>query len=147
MKKVTFYVISADICDNGLNNIEELLCYIVKKNWYRCKKVLICCENQQQATRIDEILWKKPLDSFLPHNFIGGGPVSGAPIEITWLENKTNLLSYDILINLLINVTESFTNFKEIIDFVPYEEYFKKLARIRYKEYSKLGFKLNTIIL
>jgi DNA polymerase IIIc chi subunit len=36
--------------------------------------VLIACEDEQQAIRLDEALWARPPESFVPHNLAGEGP-------------------------------------------------------------------------
>ncbi|MBK4775625.1 DNA polymerase III subunit chi [Candidatus Pantoea edessiphila] len=148
MKQVTFYVMKSYYLSNSNLNTNTLLSHLSRKYWYQRKKVLVYCENKIQAIYIDDILWEQPLDAFIPHNIIGEGPNSGAPIEIAWSQNEINLTSYDILINLFFKFSNIFLNFKEIIDFAPYEEdYLKELARVRYKEYRKFGFKLNIILL
>ncbi|XNM63724.1 DNA polymerase III subunit chi [Escherichia coli] len=48
------------------------------------KRVLIACEDEQQAIRLDEALWTRPPESFVPHNLAGEGPRGGAPVEIAW---------------------------------------------------------------
>ncbi|PPI88620.1 DNA polymerase III subunit chi [Candidatus Pantoea edessiphila] len=144
MKIATFYTMTPQyVSDNDLNNIEVLVCYIVKKYWYKGKNILIYCENIYQAIRIDEMLWQKPLNAFIPHSLIGENITCKVPIEIAWLKTKINSSSYDVLINLVVGIINIASNFNEIVDFVPYKEHLKKLARIRYKEYRKIGFKLN----
>ncbi|PPI86568.1 DNA polymerase III subunit chi [Candidatus Pantoea edessiphila] len=148
MKKVIFYVIKSHILScSSLNYFETLTSYIARKYWYQGKRVLIYCENIKQAIRIDKNLWKDPLNAFIPHNLFKEGIIGRGPIEIICSQNKINFFSYDILINLFINFTNCIGDVNEIIDFVPQEDHLKKLARIRYREYRKLGFKFKITVI
>lgn len=57
---------------------------------------------------------------------------------------KRNSSPRDILISLRLNFADFATAFTEVIDFVPYEDNLKQLARERYKAYRMAGFNLNT---
>ncbi|VGP15728.1 DNA polymerase III subunit chi [Klebsiella quasipneumoniae subsp. similipneumoniae] len=119
------------------------MCDIAAERWRNGKRVLIACEDEQQAIRLDEALWSRPPESFVPHNLAGEGPRGGAPVEIAWPQ-KRNSSPRDILISLRLNFADFATAFTEVIDFVPYEENLKQLARERYKAYRMAGFNLNT---
>jgi DNA polymerase-3 subunit chi len=49
-----------------------------------------------------------------------------------------------LLISLLGNFADFATAFHEVVDFVPYEDSLKQLARERYKAYRSVGFNLTT---
>ncbi len=57
---------------------------------------------------------------------------------------KRNSSARDILISLRTDFADFATAFTEVVDFVPYEESLKQLARERYKAYRPAGFNLNT---
>ena len=105
------------------------------------QRVFIFCDNQQVAHQIDELLWSFSTDSFVPHNLPGEGLNSGSPVEISW-QAPTN--QRHILINLASELPSFASQFSQIIDFVPSDEALKKLARIRYRGYQQLGFKVTT---
>ncbi len=46
--------------------------------------MLISCQNEEQAFLIDELLWQRDPQQFVPHNL--SGEVSGfmTPVEICW---------------------------------------------------------------
>lgn len=50
----------------------------------------------------------------------------------------------DLLIALLPQFADFATAFHEVVDFVPYEDTLKQLARDRYKAYRSVGFHLTT---
>lgn len=129
-----------------LQRYEVLVCELAAKYWRIGKRVLIACESLQQAERLDEALWHNSTKQFIPHNLAGEGPKKGSPIELSWPEQRGNLLRH-LLINLLPYTADFVTVFQEVIDFAPCEEHLKKLARERYKSYRRIGFHLNTEIL
>ncbi|STW72974.1 DNA polymerase III subunit chi [Klebsiella pneumoniae] len=84
MKNATFYLLDNDATVDGLSAVEQLVCDIAAERWRNGKRVLIACEDEQQAIRLDEALWSRPPESFVPHNLAGEGPRGGAPVEIAW---------------------------------------------------------------
>ena len=82
MKNATFYLLDNDTHQDGLSAVEQLVCEIAAERWRAGKRVLIACEDEQQAIRPDEALWARPPESFVPHNLSGEGPRGGAPVEI-----------------------------------------------------------------
>lgn len=143
MKNATFYLLESDTIADGASAIEMLTCELADAQWRNGKRVLIACVDEQQAIRLDEALWQRPPDAFVPHNLAGEGPHYGAPIELCWPQRRGNA-PRDILISLLPVCADFATTFHEVIDFVPYEESQKQLARERYKAYRRVGFHLNT---
>ena len=122
MKNATFYVMETDSPSDELSAIEALVCDLAETRWRAGKRILIACEDEQQAIRLDEALWQRPANAFVRR---GSSP-------------------RDLLISLLPQFADFATAFHEVIDFVPYEESQKQLARDRYKAYRSVGFQLNT---
>ncbi|PWC13201.1 DNA polymerase III subunit chi [Brenneria roseae subsp. americana] len=143
MKNATFYLLEHDSKSGDLRAFEVLACTLAAERWRAGKRVLIACENEQQAMRLDEALWQRDPHSFVPHNLAGEGPRQGAPVELAWPERRGNA-PRDLLISLLPHFADFATAFHEVIDFVPYEESLKQLARDRYKAYRSVGFQLTT---
>lgn len=105
------------------------------------EKILIFCENEIQAQKLDKFLWKRNPYRFIPHNLTKKGPCYKFPIELCWIQTYKNTKRY-ILINLQIIFSKFLIQFEEIYDFVPNNEKLKKLARERYKNYRKFKFNL-----
>ncbi len=74
MKNATFYLLDNDATVDGLSAVEQLVCDIAAERWRNGKRVLIACEDEQQAIRLDKALWSRPPESFVPHNLAGEGP-------------------------------------------------------------------------
>ncbi|MQL49323.1 DNA polymerase III subunit chi [Photorhabdus khanii] len=141
MKSATFYLLEQPSPQEDLQAHEWLACQLTADQWRAGKRVLIACEDQQQAEKLDEALWQREPHQFVPHNLAGEGPRYGAPVELCWPQKRGNA-PRDILINLLPHFADFATAFHEVIDFVPTDENLKQLARERYKTYRSVGFNL-----
>ncbi len=54
MKNATFYLLDNDTTVDGLSAVEQLVCEIAAERWRSGKRVLIACEDEKQAYRLDE---------------------------------------------------------------------------------------------
>ena len=142
-KQARFYVIEKNTQQGGLSAEEALACDLAANAWRLGKKVLIACETEQQALDLDEALWQRDAEQFVPHNLSGEVTNYATPIEISWV-GKRNAQRRDLLINLQQNVPEFVQSFNQIIDFVPADETRKAQARERYKHLRQLGWELAT---
>lgn len=136
MKQAQFYVLNKD-------NINELATDLAAQAWRLGKRVLIACETEQQAFEIDELLWARDPDSFVPHNLSGEATQYPTPIEISW-KGKRNAQRRDLLITLQNDIPDYVASFNQIIEFVPVDETAKAIARERYKQYRQMGWQLST---
>ncbi|CUU52925.1 putative DNA polymerase III subunit chi [Actinobacillus pleuropneumoniae] len=142
MKQVKFYLLSQTEREN-LSAAETMACDLAANAWRLGKRVLIACETEQQALNIDEALWARDPDSFVPHNLSGEVTQYATPIEISW-KGKRNAQRRDLLISLQTALPDFINSFNQIIDFVPVDETEKSQARERYKQYRQLGWQLST---
>ncbi|MFY1027220.1 DNA polymerase III subunit chi [Actinobacillus seminis] len=142
-KNAQFYIIENIQPTELLSASENLACNLAASAWRVGKKVLIACETEQQALNLDEALWQRDPDEFVPHNLSGEITQFATPIEISW-QGKRNAQRRDLLINLQTNVPDFVAGFNQVIDFVPRDETEKAQARERYKQYRQLGWQLNT---
>lgn len=144
MKIARFYLLQQDPPSASLTAAESLACELSAQEWRSGKRVLIACQSQEQAEKLDEALWAREPSDFIPHNLAGEGPHYGSPIELCWPEKRGNA-SRSVLINLQPQFADFATVFHDVIDFVPHEEERKVLARERYKAYRRVGFNLKTL--
>lgn len=142
VKQVQFYLLSQET-EGELSAQEALACDLAAKAWRLGKCVIISCENEEQALRLDDVLWARDPDQFVPHNLSGEITTYATPIEISW-QGKRNAQRRDILISLQSQLPDFINSFNQIIDFVPVNEEQKALARERYKQYRQLGWQLVT---
>lgn len=143
MRQVQFYLLQQESVES-LNAEEAQACELAAQAWRAGKRVLIACENEEQAFLLDEALWAREPDQFVPHNLSGEITSYATPIEISW-KGKRNAQRRDLLINLQQTLPEFINSFTQIIDFVPVTEMKKAQARERYKQYRQLGWQLSTI--
>lgn len=136
-KNAQFYLLSEQA------QMEKMACDFAASAWRLGKRVLIACETEQQALDIDEALWAREADEFVPHNLSGEVTTYATPIEVSW-KGKRNAQRRDLLINLQTEVPDYVSSFTQVIDFVPVEEHLKVLARERYKQLRQLGWQLST---
>lgn len=144
MKKVFFYLFTDPDKAVPLRQHEYLACQKAFEAWQQNLRTLMVCQSKEQAEKIDEYLWQFDTSRFLPHNLVGEGPQFGAPVEICWLGCRGSGVR-QLLINLQDELIDVAVMFNDVVDFVPFEEKDKMLARKRYKAYKNLGFNLKTI--
>ncbi|MDG2949285.1 DNA polymerase III subunit chi [Bisgaard Taxon 10/6] len=142
-KQAQFYLIETARPQGELSAVEALACDLAAQAWRLGKRVLIACETEEQAFGLDEALWQRDADEFVPHNLSGEVTHFATPIEISWI-GKRNAQRRDLLISLQNNVPDFARTFNHVIDFVPAEEAQKVQARERYKIYRRLGFAMAT---
>ena len=142
-KQAQFYLIETARSQGELSAVEALACDLAAQAWRLGKRVLIACETEEQAFSLDEALWQRDADEFVPHNLSGEVTHFATPIEISWI-GKRNAQRRDLLISLQNNVPDFARTFNHVIDFVPAEEAQKVQARERYKIYRRLGFAMAT---
>ncbi|HDX1191923.1 TPA: DNA polymerase III subunit chi [Pasteurella multocida] len=135
-KHAQFYLLSEQA------QMEKMACDFAASAWRLGKRVLIACETEQQALDIDEALWAREADEFVPHNLSGEVTTYATPIEVSW-KGKRNAQRRDLLINLQAELPDYVSSFTQVIDFVPVEEHLKVLARERYKQLRQLGWQLS----
>ncbi len=137
-KNAQFYILT----EQSLT-VEQLACNLAASAWRLGKRILIACETERQALDIDEALWQRNPDEFVPHNLSGEATHYPTPIEISW-RGKRNAQRRDLLINLQQEVPEFSHSFTQLIDFVPTDEIQKAQARERYKQLRMQGWQLST---
>ncbi|MBE2894690.1 DNA polymerase III subunit chi [Spirabiliibacterium falconis] len=141
-KQAQFYILPNDD-GQALTQAEMLACDLCAQAWREGKRVLVACENQTQALKLDDALWARDADAFVPHNLSGEITTYATPIELSWV-GKRNSQRRDVLIMLQPTVPDFAAHFNVIYDFVPASDEQKAQARERYKQYRQLGFTLTT---
>lgn len=143
LKQAQFYLINHSQPQGELSAEEALACELAAKAWRGGKRVLIACEDEAQALRLDEALWQREPEQFVPHNLSGEATNYATPIEISW-QGRRNAQRRDLLISLQQQLPDFINSFNQIMDFVPVDEQQKAQARERYKQLRQLGWQLST---
>lgn len=113
LKQAQFYVIEKTQPQGELSAQEVLACDLAADAWRLGKKVLIACETEQQALNLDEALWQRDPEQFVPHNLSGEITQYATPIEISW-KGKRNAQRRDLLINLQCEVPDFVGSFNQL---------------------------------
>ncbi|WP_411357957.1 MULTISPECIES: DNA polymerase III subunit chi [unclassified Pseudidiomarina] len=121
-----------------------LLCQVIAERWRELGSVRVWCADKAQAEALDELLWQRPADAFIPHNLAGEGPPQGAPVELCWPEAAVATRRCKVIVNLMPTAPQ-FAGAQLIIDQVPNADAQRQLARERFKWYRQQGVNLSTV--
>ncbi|WP_439287961.1 DNA polymerase III subunit chi [Lonepinella sp. BR2904] len=145
MSKIAkFYLLKQSQSQHELSESELLACDLSAQLWRQGQRVLIACQSEQQALNLDEALWARDPEQFVPHNLSGEVTNFATPIEISWI-GKRNAQRRDVLINLQQSIPDYVSAFNQVIDFVPADEQQKAIARERYKQYRQMGWQMEMV--
>jgi DNA polymerase III subunit chi len=125
----------------GLSSLEAAVTGILSKAYQKGVKTTLLTPGPDPSRYWDSLLWRNPVDSFLPHG-IGSGPdPEKQPILITEQPDDTNGATLIVLVTP--RIVESPKQYDMVIDFVDGSSP-KALAdsRNRYKQYRDQGCKL-----
>lgn len=138
MPKIDFYILT----DGNVQARFHLACRLIEKAYKNRHRVYVHTETQDDANKIDELLWTYRDDSFLPHNLYGDGPEPAPPIQIGCAVTPEK--HRDILINLSSQVPIFFERFNRVLEIVANDAVMQATARENYRQYRTRGFDINT---
>ena len=140
MKKAIFFQLENDevLAQKNFN----YLVGIIEPFYNKRKQIFILVKNELSEQKLDEFLWSLPAEKFLAHCISNEISFNSSPIVIS--HKISNYKSDRVLINLSDNSMINNLTSSTIIDFVPNKEELKKVARMRYIQYKKLGFMIKT---
>lgn len=119
-----------------------IACRLIEKAYRRDHRVFICCNTQEDAERLDELLWTFKADSFIPHNLQGEGPEPPPPVQIGHGPEPRGF--DDLLINLSDVIPPFATRFQRIIEIVDVTDAAKEIGRTHYRTYRDKQYTLHT---
>ncbi len=117
-------------------------CRLLEKAYYKGHQVFAFCKNQQDAEKLDELLWTFKEESFVPHNLQGEGPEPPPPIQIGFGAEPRGF--HDILLNMTAEIPAFHGRFKRIIEIVSNNESTREVSRQHYRDYRAKGYQLET---
>jgi len=133
MTQVDFYVLTSA----NASNIEQFVCLLTEKAFKQGHKIHIHTVDEQQSTRVDNLLWTFKELSFLPHVKMGDEQQSETPIHISHEQDKAFLA--DVLINLKSEVPVFYQQFERVAEIVSADPVQRQTARQRYRHYQQQG--------
>ena len=141
MTQVDFYILDLDSDDARL----RLACRLVDKALQRDLHVFVHSASDDEARKLDELLWTFEQGSFIPHRVVSGEPES-APAEpvLIAVNRPPSPGRWDVLVNLAADVPEFFSRYERVAEIVDANALRREQSRERYRFYRDRGYKLNT---
>ncbi len=128
---VRFYQLAA-------SPFESVLVRIVNKAWERGLRVCLRAADAGHAHYLNELLWRQPIDGFLPHGLWNGSEIEKQPVLIAPVVDDRNGASV-IVLAVAERVPEP-ERFDMVVDFVPGADPNALAAsRDRYRHYRDRG--------
>ena len=114
----------------------------VTEKVYRLGRKIYIHAQPEEALKIDELLWQAEPGSFIPHQLIGESALPPPPVQIGF--ESPNLTTYDVLINVAVEVPNCFHAFQRIIEIVPQDDRIKEYTRNHYRFYHQQGLSIQS---
>jgi DNA polymerase III subunit chi len=139
--QVDFYILEADSDDARL----RLACRIVDKATQLDHHVFIHSTSDDEARKLDELLWTFSQNSFIPHRIVREA-LNEPPLEpvLIGINQQPAPGRWDVMINLATDVPEFFSRYERVAEVVDGNSARREHSRERYRFYRDRGYKLNT---
>ena len=139
MSRVDFYLLS----QSGVESRYAFACRLAEKAYRLNNTVQIHAANEQDAHRIDDLLWTIRDGSFVPHD-TGADIASSqaAPVRIS--SGTAEVEPRDLLINLCDEIPAFAEAFPRVAELVSSDETCKQESRKRFAAYRDKGHTLET---
>ncbi len=120
-------------------------CQLIEQAYQQGQRSYVYAANDDQAKRMDEMLWTFRDQAFIPHELLS--PTSPTHPRIMALIGTVPTAPAEfqsLLINLRDTMPEAFSNFTRTCEVVDADPQHKQLARERYRLYRDQGCQLET---
>ena len=139
MARVDFYLLR----QSGIDSRYTFACRLAEKAYRLNNTVQIHASNEQDARRIDDLLWTFRDGSFVPHSSVNDAASSQpAPVRIS--SGDASVEPCDFLINLSDEIPSFAEAFPRVAELVSSDETSKLESRKRYAAYRDKGHSLET---
>jgi len=139
--QVDFYILGSDSDAARL----LLACKIVDKATQLDHHVYVHSTSDDEARKLDELLWTFSQGSFIPH-LVVRGQLDSPPLEpvLIGVNQPPGPGKWDVLVNLAVDVPEFFSRYERVAEVVDANAERREQSRERYRFYRDRGYKLNT---
>ncbi len=139
MARVDFYILK----QSGQQSRQTFACRLAEKAYRLDNTVHIHAANQNDAQRLDELLWTFRDGSFVPHHRIANTATNlQSPVTVGCEGDHTE--PRDLLINLGDEIPSFAGAFPRVAELVTSDEECKQLSRKRFAKYRDQGHTLET---
>ena len=133
--QVDFYVLSASAPSAG-----HLACRLCLKAWEEGHLVSVLAASEEDARRLDQLMWEFPAGRFLPH--AQGSAERDVPVTI--LASPQALPEdRDVIVYLTADPIPQPLRFRRLLEIVPADTALRAASRTKYREYQRLGLNPN----
>ncbi len=149
MTQVDFYILSDDSAAARL----KTACRLADKAVQRNLGVFLLADEEEDARKLDELLWTFSQNSFLPHRFAWDPASEGIaePIVIA-LDERAQIdpdgaavgAAWGLMINLASRVPDTFGRYERLAEIVGAAPDVRERGRERYRFYRERGYTLQT---
>jgi DNA polymerase-3 subunit chi len=136
--QIDFYILE----ESGRQQALRYACQLIEKACESSQKIYIHTDSQQDAERMNDLLWIYRDDTFLPHQIYNPADDSPPPVQIGF--GDIPAAQQDVLVNLGMQVPAVFQQFQRVIEIVFSDPHVQQLGRERFRQYRDQGCELNT---
>ena len=138
MPEVDFYILS----DPEQPGLLRAACRLVEKAWSQGMRVHVLATDDEQAARMDEMLWTFRQDSFIPHERWRGNEPPATRVLIATPACVAQ--DADLLVNMGADIPPWYRQCGRIAELVSADPLHKASGRERYRMYRDAGAELRT---
>ena len=129
--QVDFYVLAESAPSAG-----HLACRLCLKAWEEGHRVTVLTTSDEEARRLDELMWEFPAGRFIPHE--RGPAAAEAPVAICSASEPVPA-GRDVLVNLTAEAIPDPGRFRRVLEIVPADNALREASRTKFREYRRLG--------
>lgn len=132
MTRIEFYVLP----DSEPAGRARAACQLASKGWQHGMSVFIRCQDEQQCTELDELLWSFRAERFIPHELHDDDPHAPVVIGI----EQPPATAQGLLINLTPSISEHIDRFSRVIEIVNQQPELLTVCRDNFRHYRQRGY-------
>ncbi len=138
MPQIDFHILP----DASASRRLDYACRLAGKAWRAGHGVLLLCPDQASGEQVDELLWLRPAESFIPHRLASSAGT--APVLIGWPGasglNPGLSHQYPVLINLDTRIPAWYEGHARVIEVVNQDPQLLAALRSSFASYRERGY-------
>lgn len=127
----------------GAANKLLVACHLCEKATQQKLKTRVDVADTTIANQLDKLLWTFSPTSFVPHCLTSDKLAEVTPVVLRTESAQTDVIHYDVLLNLGTEVPPGVEIAKRVIEVVDKTDLDKQLARARYRYYQAQGYDIH----
>jgi DNA polymerase-3 subunit chi len=124
----------------GAPSAAHLACRLSLRAWEEGHRVSVLAAAEDDARRLDELMWDFPAGRFLPHERSPAD--AGAAVAIVCAPDPLPA-DRDVVINLTAEAVPEPGRFRRLLEIVPADARLRESSRDKYRTYRSLGLEPN----